>query len=221
LAGTVLIAVIVLLFAVIYFSFKWAEKLGDYVQNELYIFPRWRRAIIAPIVVASPGVIYWALGRMETEITIRVIVGLYFFIFVNASAISFIREDRLKEKSPLAKYISRDSYLQDRQAALIKAFTVVEDHLSNKVGGSNKFSKSLIDEAYKGNQSKLRLIVDGKDRTSDFRDFLAGAYGMLRNPRHHSLIEDDLYTSGSIYAVAEFLLEYVNASEKRAGDGDA
>jgi len=213
--GAVLAIIIILLFVIMNFGVKWTEKFSDYLQNTLYIFPRWRRAILIPIISISPGLIYWAFGKMETEITFKIIVAFYFFVFVNSSMISLIRDDRSKENSPLSAYVTRDVFLQDRQAALAKAFTVVEDHLAKKVGSNNKFSTGLINEAYKGEQSKLRLVLDDIDRTSQFRDFLAGAYGMLRNPRHHQLIEDDLYTSHSIYAVAELLLEYVNLSETR------
>lgn len=215
LTATLVVFFIILFFVMLNLSLKWTEKLSSYLENTLYIFPRWRRAIIIPVVVISPWLIYWSISKMETEITFKVIVALYFFVFVNASIISLIRDDRSKEYSPLSKYIARDIFLQDRQAALAKAFTVVEDRLANKVGVTKKFSTGLINEAYQGEQSKLQLIIDGKDRTSQFRDFLAGAYGILRNPRHHALIEDDLYTSASIFAVAELLLEYVNSSEKR------
>lgn len=213
--GAVLAVIIILLFAIMTFGIKWTEKFGDYLQDTLYLFPRWRRAILTPIIAISPWLVYWTAGKMETEITFKVVIGFYFFVFVNSSMISLIRDDHSKEKSPLSSYITRDVFLQDRQAALAKAFTVVEDQLAKKVGVTKNFSTGLINEAYQGDQSKLRLVIDGKDRTSQFRDFLAGAYSLLRNPRHHELIEDDLYTSNSIYAVAELLLEYVNASEKR------
>ncbi len=58
--GAVLVIAIVLFFTVINFSLSWSEKLSVNLQNTLYIFPRWRRAIIAPIVGLSPYLIYWA-----------------------------------------------------------------------------------------------------------------------------------------------------------------
>ncbi len=213
--GAVLVVAIILFFAVINFSLSWSEKLNVNLQNTLYIFPRWRRAIIVPIVSLSPYLIYWATSNMETEIAWRILIGFYFLVVVNAALISLIRDDRAKEYSPLSSYITRDVFLQDRQAAIAKAFIVVEDHLARKVGPTESFSRGLINEAFGDGKTKgkLKLIIDGKDKTSDFRNFFIGAYGLLRNPRHHTLIEDDIYASASIFAVAELLFQYVNESE--------
>lgn len=216
--GAVLIVLVLLFFTTISFGLKWTEKLSLNLQNTLYVFPRWRRAIISPAVALSPAIFYWAASKMDTELTFKILIGFYFLVVVNAALISIVRDDSAKDHSPLSAYIPRDAFLQDRQGALVKAFIIVEDRLAKKIGPTRKFSKSLIKEAYGSKESKLKLIIDDVDRTEDFGNFFSGAYGLIRNPRHHTLVEDDIYAAASIFAVAELLLQYVDKSEMRDFD---
>lgn len=207
--------VILVFFVVLNLSLKGLEQFSNWLESIFNVQPTLRRYIIVPAVALSPAWIYWASTNANIPLVIRIIFALYAFTGLNAALISIIREDQAKEKSPLRKHISRELFMQDPQMSLVKAFIVVEDTLTHKIAPTDKFSRKLINEAFQGEKSKLKLVIDGTDRTADFRDFLSGAYGMLRNPRHHALVEDDIYTAASIFSVAELLFQYIQESENR------
>lgn len=216
--GIGLAFVILVFFVILNLSLKGLNHLSDWFESVFNVQPTLRRYIIVPAVALSPAWIYGVSTNVNIPLIIRIIFALYAFIGLNAALISIIREDQAKEKSPLRKYVTRELFMQDPQASLVKAFIVVEDTLTHKVAPTEKFSKRLINEAFQGDKSKLKLVIDGADRTSDFRDFLSGAYGMLRNPRNHALVEDDIFTAASVFAVAELLFQYIQVSEKRDVD---
>lgn len=198
-------------------GFQWLERLSEWLEDKFMLYPVIRRWIIAVSVSSAPLLVYWGVSRMQSSFIAKALVVLWFGLALPAAIISLIRADKLKEKSPLIKYISRESFAHDSQAAVAKAFTVVEQRLKEKIGihETANYGYQLINEAYGGDHSKLMIFINGEDKTSQLRDFLCGAYTLLRNPRHHSLIEDDEYTADAIYSVAGLLLNFIDASEKR------
>lgn len=195
---------------------QWLERLSDWLTNQLKIYPTIRRFTIAPGVASAPLLVYWAISNMQGEATLKVFVAIYFGIILPSAIVSLVIDDRAIEKSPLAKHVSRETFTQNSQAALAQAFTVMEQRLKEKIGGETKnYGRDLINEAYQGETSKLVFVSDGKDRTSQLRDLMAGAYSLLRNPRHHTIIDDDEHTALAIFSLTGLLLNFVDASELR------
>jgi hypothetical protein len=211
-AVAILIAVF---FGAINIGFQWWENLSEWLENEFKLLPAYRRAIIALSVASTPLVLYWVVSNIHFNISVKIFLVIWYGLIFSAAVVSLARADKAMYNSPLTKYVSREVFARDQQAAVAKVFTVVEDRLKKKIGSTENFSTRLINEAYQGENSKLMLMVDGKDKTSQLRDMLSGAYSLLRNPGHHSLVEDDESTAFSLYAIAGLLLHFVEASEPR------
>ena len=212
--ASIILATLIGLFS--YALAKW-DHFSERLENQFKIYPTFRRWVIFPGVLTSVFLGFWQLKLWDAEITLKIIVALYFALVLPAALISLIRDDRAREKSNLGSKISRELFVQNPQATVAYAFTIIEDRLKEKVGSeTNAYGDALINEAFAGEKSKLVLVLAGKDYTSHLRNLLSGSYGLLRNPRHHGLVEDNEHVASGIFAVADLLSHFIEASERRS-----
>ena len=217
LAGWIIATIIIsTIFAFISFAVWNWDQITERLENQFKLLPAFRRWFIFPGVLAS---LFFGFGQLvywNAEITLKIIVTLYFGVGLPAALISLIREDRLREKSPLGDKISRKDFVQNPQATVAYAFTIMEARLKEKIGAETEaYGDALINEAFAGEKSRLKLVLEGKDYTSHLRNFMSGAYGLLRNPRHHLLIEDDEHVALSVLGVAGLMSYFIDESEYR------
>lgn len=212
--ASIVLSVLIALFS--YVLFKW-DQISEHLENQFKIYPTIRRWFIIPGVLLSLVLGLGQLWYWHAEATLKILVAAYFGLLFPAAIISLVRDDRLRDKSPLGRKISRELFRQNPQATVAYAFTVVENLLREKIGAdANIFGDPLINDAFAGEKSKLVLVLNGKDYTSQFRNFISGSYTLLRNPRHHTLVEDDENTAYSMYAVAELLMHFIELSSPRS-----
>lgn len=100
------LAVIVALFSfAVNKGSKQIERITNWLEKTLKIYPTFRRTfIIAPGVASAPLWTYWAITKMEGGFIEKLLVALFFGIVLPAAIVSLVSDDRLMEKSPLSKY---------------------------------------------------------------------------------------------------------------------
>lgn len=215
-AGVVLAALVAFFSLAVNKGFQWWERLSEWLEGKFKVYTSLRRFIIFISVASAPILVYWAISRIESSITFKGLIVVFFGIILPAALVSMAMDDKLVEKSPIAKYISRETFTHDPQAAVAKAFTVVEHKLKDKLGTQAvKSSGQLIGAAYGGEKSRLVLIIDGQDHTAHMRDLMSGVFALLRNPRHHKLVDDDEHTASALYQLAGVLLNLIEKSKAR------
>lgn len=75
------------------------------------------------------------------------------------------------------------------------------------------FGRELINEAF-GQHGRLRYGATEAERERT-RDFMAGAYGLFRNPRNHRLLDDDTGLALSLLVIINVMLKILeNASDR-------
>lgn len=100
------------------------------------------------------------------------------------------------------------------QAVVQYAFTHFEDVLRKRLNAPpDRLGSELINDAF-GQKGVLNYgeTVAERERA---RDFLAGAYGLFRNPRNHRLLEDDTGMALSLLVVSNLMLQIIEDAQDR------
>ncbi len=192
------------------------DKSTSWLSNQVRKYPYIRTCIIFPNIFIAFYAAYLSVKFLNIDLSLRIFISVYLVWFLPAAIISLLREDLRKERSRLSSNISRETRIHNPQAAIENAFTHFEDHLLKRLSGdTNLYGNRLIKAAYEGEKSRLVYKVDGKDYTANLNSLMIGAYSILRNPRHHKLVEDDEQKAESIISFVELLIEFVDNSVDR------
>lgn len=192
------------------------DKSTSWLAKQVRKYPYIRTWIIFPNILFAIYAAYLSLKFLNVDLSLRIFISIYLVWFLPAAIISLIREDLRKERTRLSPKISRETRIHNPQAAIENAFTHFEDHLLKRLSGdSNLYGNRLIKAAYEGEKSKLVYKSDGKDYTAHLNNLMSGAYSILRNPRHHKIVEDDEQKAETIISLIELLIEFIDNSEER------
>lgn len=193
----------------------WSES-TSWLSKHIRKYPYIRTWVIFPNILFAFYAAYLVVRFLDTDLSLRIFLGIYLIWFLPAAIMSLIREDLSKERTRLSAKISRETKIHNPQAAVENAFTHFEDHLLKRLSGdSNLYGNRLIKAAYEGEKSKLVYKSDGKDYTAPLGNLMSGAYSIFRNPRHHKIVEDDEHKAQAIISLVELLIEFVDNSEER------
>jgi hypothetical protein len=117
--------------------------------------------------------------------------------------------------SSLAK-ISYSDIERNPQANVQLAFAHFESHLRNRIEASSElYGEGLINAAF-APKGGLKFGETPSEQLGT-RNFISGAYAILRNPRMHRIVPDDEKTAVNIIAVVDLLIEIIDKS-KKGGD---
>jgi len=207
---------IVIIFIAIDFVLNIWGKSADWQIKHIRKYPYARLWILFPGILSLFYIAYLAIKFLEFDISLRIIISLYFVLVFPVAIISLIRDDLRKERTRLSEIISRETRIHNPQAAVENAFTHFEDTLLKRVSGdSSQYGNRLIKYAYEGEKSKLIYKSDGKDYTAHLYNLMSGAYSIFRNPRHHKIVDDEEDKAQILISISELLIEFIEASEDR------
>jgi len=157
---------------------------------------------------------YWQWDNLS-----RVIFFMVFVIFIPASLLSILKDERFREESRLSEIISKELIINNPQAAIEYAFTLFEDYLRKRLKvGSDVHGESLINLAYGKNGKLIYGEVDNENNGA--RNFISGTYATFRNPRKHRIVEDDEQTTRAIINLIELLFRIVDESKNNPDNSE-
>jgi hypothetical protein len=208
--------IVLFTFLALDFSMIVWDKSTSWLSKQVRKYPYIRAWIILLNILFAFYAAYLVLKFLNADLSLRIFISIYLIWFLPAASISLVREDLRKEHARLSTNISRETRIHNPQAAIENAFTHFENHLLNRVSGdSTLYGNRLIRAAYEGDKSKLVYKHDGKDYTAHLNNLMSGAYSILRNPRHHKIVDDDEQKAEIIIPFVELLIEFVDKSEER------
>ena len=215
------IGALLILFTFLFLDFGmivWSRS-TNWLSMHIRKHPHLRFWATFPIILFAFYAALLILKDSGLDFSLRLFISLYLIWIMPASVISLAREDLRKERTPLSKIISRETCIQNPQAAIENAFTHFEDRLLKRISiDLSLYGQRLIGKAYNGSQSALLYKSNGKDYTQPLYNLMSGAYSILRNPRHHRIIEDNELKAQTIISFIELLMEFIDASEDRGFD---
>jgi hypothetical protein len=192
------------------------DKITEWLTPDLRRYPYLRMFLVVATMMIGFYLVYYLFVPFKFHLILKIIVAIYTIFISPAVITSLVREDLKKENTVLAEKVSRSVRIDNPQAAIQNAFTHFEDHLNKRIQGGDKlFSSGLIKAAYDGENSKLQYKIGEKDHTQHLYQLMAGAYSLLRNPRHHKIIEDSEEKAQVIISLTEMLIEFVDESTER------
>ena len=208
--------IIVATFLATNFGLLILDKSTDWLSKHVRKYPYFRRWLIFPNLLFVFFAAYLVIKYLQTDLSLRIFISLYFVWVLPAALISLVHDDLSREKTRLSEIVSREIRIQNPQAAVENAFTHFENHLLKRLSGnSNLYGNKLIKAAYDGEKSRLVYKPDGKDYTMHLYNLMSGAYSIFRNPRHHKVIDDDEQKAQAMISLAELLIEFVDLSDER------
>ena len=208
--------IVLFTFLALDFSMIVWDKSTSWLSQQVRKYPYIRAWIIFPNILFAFYAAYLVLKFLNIDLSLRIFIGVYLVWFLPAATISLVRDDLRKQRARLSPKISRETRIHNPQAAIENAFTHFENHLRSRISGdSTLYGNRLIKAAYEGEKSKLAYKDDGKDYSPHLNNLMLGAYSILRNPRHHKIVDDDEQKAEVIISFVELLIEYVDKSEER------
>lgn len=199
---------------VIDFGFHIQDKMFNWTEVQFTKYTNIRRWILAPIAASFATftpILVLVYGEFNSfwKVFLFIILG---FIFP-AALTSIIREQKRRENTFLINYrINSALIVENPQAAIEHAFTVLEDRLRQRIKvGAEHYGEKLVNTAF-GKNGKL-VFSEIEAENIGMRNLLSGAYATFRNPRKHRIVEDDEKTVLSILSLVELLITLVDESK--------
>jgi hypothetical protein len=112
------------------------------------------------------------------------------------------------------KQITYEQVCANPQSAVQYAFTLFEECLRARIGaGPELYGEKLINGAFGGNGCLTYGELPAEQL--GVRNLMSGAYAVLRGPRIHRIIKDDVHRALAIIALVDLLMQVVDEAEDR------
>lgn len=198
----------------VYLVYRIYGRISDFLIEAFKKNPNLRKWLLFPAVIFSMVYVLATFDEWKFEYTIIIMLSIYFVLIVPSAIVSLLLEDAAQEKLFFPLSISRKQLRENPQSAINLAFVTFEDKLRKRINKPELFGENLINAAYAKDKHELSFIQLGEDKTAQARNLLASAYSIFRNPRHHKIIEEDLFPPESLIHLINLLCLLVEHSQE-------